>query len=385
MARRLSEIKEAIFTGSLRRQHANYFGSGSVLDGLATDVANLLFELEANQEALLGSIHLDSVSNEQLTRFARDFNVRPEMARRAYSLESDSNVRVSTTNGQPLDKVLSENNIILSGLRVSNPDKTKIYVIEGTTTDTSTLSSCFVTVRSLDLGTSSNLTKNELTRLEKPYKNLKITNNFGIYNGTDNESNAVLKDRVLSKIESNLRNLNILDTMLARIPGYGKSVVLENFDGPNTLLVCVQPESDLYFTATALDDIRNMISSYLGAGTRVIVKNFDPVTFRIKTQIVATDSNNGSSLIEPVKNVITAYFDNMQGGESIDLSDIALQVSSQINGVKLVSRVGTGFNEVTYSIFEGTSEIGFGVDPSSTVLIGPTQIATLESLIVNYE
>jgi len=385
MARRLSEIKEAIFTGSLRRQHANYFGSGSVLDGLATDVANLLFELEANQEALLGAIHLDTVSNDQLLRFARDFNIRPEIARRAYSLESDANVRLSTTNGQPLDKVLLDNNIILPGLRVSNADKTKIYVIEGTSTDTSVASSCFVTVRSLDLGSTSNLNKNELTRLEKPYRNLKIINNFGIFNGTDNESNAALKDRILYKIESNLKNKNALTTILSRIPGYGKSTVVENYDGPNTLLICVQPESDLYFPASTLDDIRSTVLNYVGAGTRVIVKNFDPVTFRIKTQIVATDSNNAANLVEPVKGVITRYFDILQGGESVNLGDIAFQVLSQVNGVKLVSRAGSGFDEVSYSIFEGTAEIGLSVDPSSTVSISSTQIATLESLIVNYE
>jgi hypothetical protein len=385
MARRLSEIKEAIFTGSLRRQQANYFGSGSVIDGLATDVANLLFELEANQEAILGSIHLDSVSNDQLTRFARDFNVRPEIARRAYSLESDANVVLSTTNGQSLDKVFLDNNIILPGLRVSNGDRTKIYVIEGTSTNTSVATSCFVTVRSLDTGTASNLNKGELTRLEKAYKNLRITNNFGIYNGSDNESNAALKDRILYKVESNLKNRNILNILLAKIPGYGKSVVIENYDGPNTLLICVQPASDLYFPNSVLDDMRTTVSNYVGAGTRVIVKNFDPVTFRIKTQIVATDNNNAASLVEPVKGVITRYFDTIQGGESIDLADISSQVLSQVSGVKLVSRAGSGFDEVTYSVYEGTSEIGFSADPTSTISIGPTQIATLESLIVNYE
>ena len=385
MARRLSEIKEAIFTGSLRRQHANYFGFGSILDGLSTDVANLIFELESNQENLLGANHLDTASNDQLLRFAKDFNITPEVARRAYSLEGDSNVVLSTTNGQPLDTVFSDNDIILPGLRVSNGDKTKTYVIEATTTDTSISGTCFVTVRALEIGSAPNVEKNELTRLEKPYKNLRITNNFAIANGSNNETNSALKERILYKIESNLRNKNILSTVLARVPGYGKSSIVQNYDGPNTLLICVQPASGLYFPSSTLNDIRNMLLLYLPAGTRIIVKNFDPVAFTIKTQIVATNSNTAANLVEPVKAAITRYFDMLPGGESVDLKKLALNVLLEVPAVKLISRIGNSFQEVSYSIYEGTSKLTYIADPDKIININSNQVATLESLIVNYE
>lgn len=385
MARRLSEIKEAIFTGSLRRQHANYFGFGSILDGFATDVANLIFELEANQENLLGANHLDTVSNDQLLRFAKDFNITPEIARRAYSIESDSNVILSTTNGQPLDAVFSSNDIILPGLRVSNSEKTKTYVIEGTTTDTSINASCFVTVRALEIGAALNVEKGELTRLEKPYKNLRIINNFAIANGSNNETNISLKDRILYKIESNLRNQNILTAILTRIPGYGKSSVVPGYDGPNTLLVCLQPASGLYFQSSALQDIKTMLLMYLPAGTRIMVKNFDPVAFNIKTQIVATNSNTAANLVEPVKAAITRYFDMLPGGESVDLKKLASDVAQEVPGIKLISRIGNSFQEVSYSVYEGTSQLTYMASSDETVNITSNQIATLESLIVNYE
>lgn len=385
MARRLSEIKEAIFTGSLRRQHANYFGFGSILDGLATDVANLIFELEVNQENLLGANHLDTASSDQLLRFAKDFNITPEVARRAYSLESDSNVIISTTNGQPLDSVFLDNDIILSGLRVSNGNKTKMYVIEGTLADTSISSSCFVTVRALQIGGALNVDKNELTRLEKPYRNLRITNNFAIANGSNNESNAALKDRILYKIESNLRNKNIVSAILAKVPGYGKSSIVQNYDGPNTLLVCVQPASGLYFSSSALQDIKSMLLMYVPAGTRIIVKNFDPVAFSIKTQIVATNSNTAANLVEPVKATITRYFDMLPGGQSVDLKRLASDIFLAVPGIKLISRVGNSFQEVSYSVYEGTSKINYMVSSEEIVDVSSNQIATLENLIVNYE
>jgi hypothetical protein len=385
MARRLSEIKEAIFTGSLRRQHANYFGFGSILDGFATDLANLIFELESNQENLLGANHLDTVSADQLLRFAKDFNITPEVARRAYSLESDSNVIISTTNGQSLDSVFLENDIILPGLRVSDGDRSKIYVIEGTTADTSINTSCFVTVRALEIGAGLNVQKNELTRLEKPYKSLRITNNFAIANGSNNESNAALKDRILYKIESNLRNKNILTAILTRVPGYGKSSIVQNYDGPNTMLVCVQPASGLYFPSSALDDIKNTLLMYLPSGTRIIVKNFDPVAFSIKTQIVATNSNTAANLVEPVKAAITRYFDGLGGGESVDLKRLAVNILAEIPGVKLISRIGNSFQEVSYSVYEGTSKLSYMASGDETVNINSNQIGTLESLIVNYE
>jgi hypothetical protein len=128
-----------------------------------------------------------------------------------------------------------------------------------------------------------------------------------------------------------------------------------------------------------------MLLMYLPAGTRIIVKNFDPVAFTIKTQIVATNSNTAANLVEPVKAAITRYFDMLPGGESVDLKKLASDVAQEVPGIKLISRIGNSFQEVSYSVYEGTSKLSYMVSSGETVNINSNQIATLESLIVNYE
>lgn len=384
MPRRIDQIKEKIFSGALRRSEADYFGAGSILDGLSTDVARLVYEAEANQESILSAVHLDTASDDQIERYARDFNVFRRPATRAATLESDRNIAISTTTGESVGLVLAQNNITLSGLRITNADNTKMYVIEGTSGFINTDSLVYCTARSINLGSSFNVSKNELNRFEKSYPKLTVTNNFSILNGQDTESLAVLKARISQKIDSNVTNNTLVSYLLNSIPGYGKSSVIPNYDGAGTMLICIQPSNGLAFAASSLMSIRNSILNFLPAGQNVIVKNYDPVTFSIKTRIIPQEGYSGASLINPVKAGIIAYFNSLQGGDQVNLKSLQAAVGN-ITGVKYISPKGDSFEEVSYSVSDGSAFFNYIASPAATISMTVSQIATIGSLEVTYE
>ena len=385
MPRKISEIKNVILDGVLRRSQANYFGPGSILDTLADDVANITHEAELNQEVILNSVHLDTASESHLEKYARDFNITRASSIRAYSSISDNNVLMSTTSGETIQSVLNLNNIILPGLRVTDSSRTKIYIVEGSNADLSAVSSAYVSVRAVGGGAGYNVGRNELNNFEKSYVKLRITNNFPILNGTDSESSASLKSRVLSKIDSNLRNANAVNAVLQNIPGYGKSTIVNNFDGPGSLLVSVQPSTGLAFPQSSLADIKTKLIPFLPTGVKVIVKNFDPVAVSIKTRIVANSNADAQQVAANVQSGLTNFFNGMSGGTSLDLENLKIFLLSTVPGLKFISRVGNTFEEVSYTVYEGSSAFNFISSPNGIIPIEMTQIVTLSSLVINYE
>jgi uncharacterized phage protein gp47/JayE len=384
MARRISEIKEQMYNGALRRQEANYFGPGSILDGLASDVSALVFETELNQENIIGAVHIDSANDIQIDRFARDFNLTRRPAERAYSYDSDKNVVISTTTGESISSVLGLNDIVLSGLRISDISGGKVYVVEASGGDLNT-SSCYVTVKAVLAGEGYNVNKGELKLFEKDYAKLKVTNNFSITNGRDPETTGDLKDRILAKIESNTRNAYAMNSVIQQLSQYGKYSVVRNYDGPNSILVCVQPSSGLFYQESTLRDIESKLSTFMGTGTKLRVTNFTPVLFNFKTKIVCETNTVPMQVAGAVKEAIIAFFNTFVGSESVSLASLNAYVMSNVPGLKMISRIGNGFQDITYTILEGSSSFTHTADRGETIEIAPTQIATIGSIIINVE
>lgn len=384
MARRINEIKEQLYEGAFRRQEANYFGPGSILDGLASDVAALVFEAEMNQENIIGAVHVDSANVAQIDRFARDFNLQRRPAERAYSYDSDRNVVISTTTGESLSSVLALNNIVLPGLRVSDASGKKVYVVEVSTGSLS-LPSCYVTVKAILPGEGYNVNKNELRRFEKDYARLKITNNFSITNGRDGEGAGELKDRIFLKIESNTRNANALNSIISQLSEYGKYSVIRNYDGPNSLLICIQPSSGLFYQESTIRDIQAKLSMFMGSGVKLKVSNFSPVVFNFKTKIVCQPNTIPMQVAASVKEAIINFFNTFVGTDSVSLLELNDYVRRAVPGLKMISRVGAGFQEVTYTVLEGSSSFTHPARDMNVVTIGNNQVATIGSIIINVE
>lgn len=386
MPRSILDIRNEILKAQQARGEINYFGEGSIIDSLATDIAVLVQENEALAEKMANEMRLDTASEDQVLLYARDFNVSRSQARRAIIEYGDQNLILSSTNNKSIATILNENNIVLPGIRVTDASKSKVYVIEygDPSVNLNTATSVYVSAIALNVGASSNIAKNELNTLEKPYRGLSITNRYAVQSGRDIESIASLRLRVYNKLESNLSNEATINTVLSSIPGYGKSSIVRNYSGPGSILICVQPSNSLAFSNSSLQDIKNKLVPYVTSGSTLLVKNFSPVTLNIKTRIVV-QAGSAAAVVDSLKQSIVSYVNQLEGGESLNILDLESVVKRNTAGLKMLSRFGNSFEEVKYTIAEGSANLSYIAEPRSTISVKPTEIITLDQIIINYE
>lgn len=378
------QIRNEILTSSQSRSEANFFGPGSVLYGLATDVSRLIREVEVRQEDILTSVHISTASMSQLESYARDMNVSVAQAKRAYTLASDKNIILSTTNGASIASVLSANNITLEGLPIFNRTSTIRYVIRGTSGSLDS-TQIYVGASCASLGASGNVGAGELVRFDKVYPNLSVTNVFPIYTGMSEEGPEILRAKLLSKLDSNLQNQQIIDRVLIAIPGIGKSTILENYYGPGTMLICVQPRVGVLFPNSYLREIESTIASNLKSGLKVKVKNFSLVPFTIEARVITTNASiNGTTLTQSIANTIANFFNELEGGNSIDLTALELAVISDFPGIRLIGKQ-QHFEKVKYTVMDGTASIEYVAEPGELISLDRTELPTLEATYITYE
>ena len=383
--RSVKEIKNQLVRNGLARGHANYLGAGSVIDGLADDIATLASEIESRQEFILGNIHPSTASSDQVNFMARSFNVSRNLPEKAYTRAGEKNLIVSTKDGQPILSALAQNRILLEGLIVTNASETIRYLIQSTSGESiATNSSIYVSAIALEPGTDYNVSSNSLVKFQKSFANLTVTNNFPISSGYDGDTDEILKLKILNKVESNQENLNTIDVILQEIPNIGKYYIQPAELGIGTISIYLQPADGVAFPANMLQEISRKIKQRMRVGTRLIVRNFDLVTVAIKTRIL-TNSNviSAETARLETERVIIQYFNNLQGGGSASLAAVEGLVKS-IPGIRLVSRTGS-FTEVKVRVYEGNTYFENSVNPGSTVFANKDQVITLGQLDITYE
>ena len=378
------QIRNEILTSSQTRSEANFFGTGSVLYGLATDVSRLLREVEVRQEDILTSIHISTASFSQLESYARDMNVSVTQAKRAFTLATDKNIILSTTNGATISSVLTANGINLDGLPLFNRSGTVRYVARGVLGNLDS-QQVYLGASCVSLGLGGNIGAGELVKFDKIYSNLTVTNVLPIYTGVDQETQEGLRARLLFKLESNLQNQQTIDRILIGIPGIGKSTILENYYGPGTMLICMQPREGVLFPSSYLREVESTLASHLKSGLKVKVKNFSLVPFTIEARIITNNASiNGTTLTQNVANTIANFFNDLEGGSSIDLNSLEIAVVSSYPGIKLIGKQ-QHFEKVRYTVLDGTSSIEYVAEPGELILLDRTQLATLEATYITYE
>jgi len=370
-------IRKEIINDSKRRLGATYYGAGSMLDGLATDISKQIAQLEAQQEQILRDIHFNTIAEDQISKYAEDFNVKRKIGRKAKSESTDFNVLVSSTNGLSINSNLRLNNIEIVGLTLTSGNK-KYFITEIEPNGYSQLSA-YVGVQAYALGADFNVSKGELNKFEKSYQGLTVTNTRAILNGEDLETMDSIRNRILEKIESNANTEFILNSAISRLSGLGKTTIIRNYDGPGALMVCVQPYSGVVYPESTIRELQTKLEMEIGAGRKVLVKNFDPVGFVFKTTITAKAGFTATNLIDSVKIAISDYFNGLSGGQSVSLGALAARVLNSVPGVKSLGSGSNSFDSVVYTTYEGSAKFKYIASPGESISILDTQIATLGS------
>ena len=377
------QIRNEILSSSQARSEANYFGAGSVLFNLATDVARLVRDIETRQEDIANSIHISSATTSQIQAYARDMNLPVVQAKRAYTLASDRNIVLSTIDGTPISRTLTANNITLEGLPIFNATRSVRYII------TSYLGSLesnqiFVGANCAFLGIGGNVDVNQLINFERSYDNLIVKNLMPINTGISEEIPEITRERILLKTDYNLENLQALNSILSSLPGIGKSSIFDGYFGPGSLLICIQPSNGILFPLSYLREIEAKIGSVIKTGLKVKVTNFNLIPVIINARVILSNNTNAEGVVRSISNFITNYFNTIPGGQSLNLADLEASIIFNIPGISLVG-VNNHFEKVTYSITDGSTSINYVADPGGVISANQSELITLEALNIYYE
>jgi len=147
----------------------------------------------------------------------------------------------------------------------------------------------------------------------------------------------------------------------------------------------MQPSSGLFYQESTLRDIESKIGMFMGTGVRLRVSNFTPVVFNFKTKIVCETNAIPMQVAAAVKEAIIAFFDSFAGSDPVVFADLNEYVRLAVPGLKMISRMGPGFQEVSYTVLEGSSSFTYQAKDMPSVIIEPTQVATIGSIIINVE
>ena len=383
MPRSTIDIKNLIFGNSLGRKHANYFYPGSMLDSLASDVAQLVISSEFDYRSILKDSFVSTAGARGLDRIANDFGLSRKMDTVARVLDTDRNIIISTSFNENLLDVLLDYNINLNGLQISDYNDTVRFVVQQTGSISSSSKSVYVGAVANASGASYNVEKGALNRFVKSYPRLRVTNTAAIRNGQDQEGDSALRVRIFTKIESNQKNISSLNYYLNQlIPDIGKSYITGSDGGSSGIYVYAQPTSGVFYEERYLSNISNELNSFAGPGQTIRVNNFIAVPFSFEVTAIVKQNVDAGQVRDQIESIIINYFNGVQGGQSVSLNSIKNLIGS-IPGVKLLAKTSGDFKKVTYQVQDGSIYFSYDATLQNEIILQPNQIGTVGNIILN--
>ena len=383
MPRSTIDIKNLIFGNSLGRKHANYFYPGSMLDSLASDVAQLIVGSELEYRSNLRDSFVSTAGSAALDRIANDFGLSRKMDTVARVLDTDRNIIISTSFNENLLDVLLDYNINLNGLQICDFNDTIRFIVQQVGSISSTSKSVYVGAVANASGAGYNVEKGSLNRFVKNYPRLQVTNTAAIRNGQDQEGDASLRVRIFTKIESNQKNISSLNYYLNQsIPDIGKSHITGSNGGSSGIYVYVQPTSGVFYEEKYLSNISNQLNSFAGPGQSIKVNNFIAVPFSFEVTAIVKQNIDASQVQSQIQSMIINYFNGIQGGQSVSLNSIKNLIGG-IPGVKLLAKTSGDFKKVTYQVQDGSIYFSYDATLQNEIILQPNQIGTVGNIILN--
>lgn len=383
MPRSTIDIKNLIFGNSLGRKHANYFYPGSMLDSLASDVAQLIVGSELEYRSNLRDSFVSTAGSAALDRIANDFGLSRKMDTVARVLDTDRNIIISTSFNENLLDVLLDYNINLNGLQICDFNDTIRFIVQQVGSISSTSKSVYVGAVANASGAGYNVEKGSLNRFVKNYPRLQVTNTAAIRNGQDQEGDASLRVRIFTKIESNQKNISSLNYYLNQsIPDIGKSHITGSNGGSSGIYVYVQPTSGVFYEEKYLSNISNQLNSFAGPGQSIKVNNFIAVPFSFEVTAIVKQNIDASQVQSQIQSMIINYFNGIQGGQSVSLNSIKNLIGG-IPGVKLLAKTSGDFKKVTYQVQDGSIYFSYDATLQNEIILEPNQIGTVGTIILN--
>lgn len=375
MARTQRDIEREMVNASIRRGVGSYIGAGSVMREMHGVGAYQVAELESFSEANQRNSRVSEATGLALDAHGRDLRVPRRQVARAFSLRSDQNIRIYTTDGvTTFDNLPSGAPPVAIGDRLTTTDGTKTYLVTEVPGSLSGLTEAFVGVKALSPGVAGNTRPNQIT--VHPYTGydllVRVNNNFALYNGEDQESDLQYRARLLDAfVALESCNSRAVGREMGAFAGVGKFNIVNAYNGAGTIGVIVQPTLGIANTSSTLQAIRARLSQVMPNSGTVVVKS--PLLKQVAVESTLRTSEplnttEKAAVANRVNRVLLAYFNSLSIGADVELYSIEEAIRSADSRIVSLGDNEDRLNVVKYIVGDEYSSYEVALNKDERVI-----------------
>lgn len=361
MPRTRRQIEADMVNSAINRGVASYIGEGSVMRELLGIEAYQLAELESKVEQAERNSHLSESTGSFLDRWGADLGLTRLESRRAHSRVYDLSCRFYTADGSLFNTLSGGSPVISVGDRIQNTDGTQTYIVTEIPSGYETQSQAYVGIQAVEDGTKGNLKPRNLSRhfLSGYEGSVLVENRYGIYNGTNRESDSAYLLRLKQRqLELESCNETAISNKILRVAGVGKYRIIFNYGGAGNVGVIVQPALGILNTSSFLEGLRKNVEDYVPAGTNITVKNPELRYLSLETTLGLSEILNTTQkqvLINRITSKLLSYFNGLTIGDSLNLTSIENVIKTTDSRISRLGDNPKYLNTVNLSIKDGAS------------------------------
>lgn len=297
--------------------------------------------------------------------------------RAAESLIGDLNVKFYVEPSVGSFGNLDSLPVINTGDRITTRSGGIVYEITDTLGTLSPSANVYyVGVKAIQSGAKFNLGKGSLNQHSYSDTSLKVTNEFPIINGRDDESNEEYRFRLFNAIRR-LETANDRAVFLAaRItPGVGDVKIIPRLFGIGSSAVVVRPTIGTDTPLSMINAVRSSVNLVKPNSSNIVVTPPDVIGFEFNIRVNynrALSTTDKSRIEGNILNRLNRFFNNLDIGQSVSFNDIATLVVSSSGDIK---SLGDGTNDFGRAwVYEADSFINNVVRRRREVLIQKNQL-----------
>jgi len=326
---------------SLERMGITNFGDSSIANIIITLIADNYKENVEHIKAVLSALDFQTATGKDLNAIATLFGLQRIQVSRASSSSYERNIKIRVSSGTFGDLNNGADIVIpIEGtvFYYESADKTRRieYRLKSQLTLLADQSNAYANVEAIVPGKNSNISKKILTKHNiESFPTLRITNDYPIINGQDEESDESLRFRISNFLL--LKNSFSKEAIVASLPliaGISEYKFIPYLEGAGTNGLII----DFYDNDASpnyVSSISRTLQRRVSAGEKLIVQRVKQRKLRFE---ISTTSTSATPIIETqINRILNDVFSEMQIGTELDASSLENRFVQEITTVSAAS------------------------------------------------
>lgn len=335
-----TQTYDEILNGSIRQLRAGgkitNFETGGITMSLLEVMADQAARLHTAVRAANAMSYVDTAASHHLDLLAQSYGLSRTIPEAASVSASDRVIRFYTDDESPLVSHLPTGTIPV-GAEITNSDGSLTFRVTEEAQFRQNDTYVYVSAAATVAGTDTNVGTNELTNHNLGPSQVLVTNEATIQNGTDTETDAQLRFRLLNQMRiDQTGNSAALRNAAGLLPGVADAVVRPHAFGLGTVEILLVP-SGTTVPSEALTLARQQVDRVRSAGTEVFVRppTYAPIQLSIRLSFAKGTTRVDRRGIKPnVLRAVVGYLQEIPLGGELVINELRQRVMGSSDQIR---------------------------------------------------